>query len=188
MSGKTGESQTEPKKPTGRPSSYSEEVAEEICTRLYESEEGELPESLLKICRDPRMPSRPTVHRWLNDIDGFRANYARAREMRKDALTERLMCLSRDAITHAHGAPGTGEAGARIQAIKLEIDTIKWILSKEYAHDYGDKIRQEISGPDGGPIASAMEITSDIENRIKEIATIQGAIQPPSGYVEAPTE
>jgi hypothetical protein len=182
MSGKTGQSQSEPSKPTGRPSSYTDEVADEICTRLYESEEGELPETLLKICRDPRMPSRPTVHRWLSDIDGFRAKYARARELRKDALTERLMCLSRDAITHAHGAPGTGEAGARIQAIKLEIDTIKWILSKEYAHDYGDKIKQEISGPDGAPIASAMEITSDIENRIKEIAKISAVIQPPSGY------
>lgn len=152
MSGKGETSQSETKRATGRPSSYSDEVGDEICARLYESDEGELPESLLQICRDPLMPSRTTVHRWLNDIEGFRANYAHARALRKDALVERLMSLSRDAITHAHGAPGTGEAGARIQAIKLEIDTIKWILSKEYAHDYGDKITTELTGKDGGPI------------------------------------
>src|SRR5690606_35939907 len=52
----------------------------------------------------------------------------------------------------AYGEPGTGEAGARVAAYKLEIDALKWILSKEYARDYGDKVTQELTGAEGAPL------------------------------------
>ena len=157
---------------TGRPSKYTVKLGEEICRRLYESEEGELPESLRKICRDPKMPSRVAVWRWLNDHAEFRNQYARARDLRKEALIERLVDLSAKAVTKATGAPGTGEAGAKVQAVKLEIDTIKWILSKEYARDYGDKVTQEHTGPDGGPIKqeSSFKVSPEDEAMIKRIA------------------
>ena len=119
------------------------EVGDEICRRLYESEGDDLPESVRKICQDADMPSRPTVAKWLKDHEDFLSQYARARELRKDALTDRMMMLSRTAINNATGGAGTGEAGARIQATKIEIDSIKWILSKEYRHDYGDVLKTE---------------------------------------------
>jgi hypothetical protein len=34
------------------------------------------------------------------------------------------------------------------------IDTRKWILAKMAPKKYGDKVIQELSGPDGGPIQS----------------------------------
>lgn len=154
----------EPKK-IGRPTIYTEKIAAEICRRLHESDGDELPESLRAICRDPNMPSLWTVLDWLKDDskNDFHQRYARARQMRKDALIDRLLSLADRAKRAAYGEAGTGEAGARVQAYKIEIDALKWILSKEYARDYGDKITQEISGPDGGPIVTDGVKRSDEE-------------------------
>ena len=118
------------------------------------------------------MPGLSTVMDWLRDKEGFPEQYARARELRKDALVDRLMKLSREALSHAHGAPGTGEAGARVQAVKLEIDSIKWILSKEYAREYGSLQKHEVSGPDGGPVKTegTYEVTPEDEAMLKRIA------------------
>ncbi|MEM9237655.1 MAG: hypothetical protein AAGB14_12825 [Verrucomicrobiota bacterium] len=170
------------KKRPGRPSGYSEKVAAEICRLLYESDEGELPKSLRAICRDSKMPDQSTVHRWLNERPDFAKRYAHARELRKDALGERLMKLAREAKDKAYGAPGTGEAGARVQAVKLEIDTIKWILSKEYARDYGDRVNLEHTGPGGGPVKTEGEykVTPEDEAMLKRIAKKREQVTKPS--------
>jgi hypothetical protein len=167
---------TEGRKPPGRPSLFTSEIGEEVCRRLYESEGNDIPESLRQICSDPDMPARATVHRWLNENTEFRDQYARAREIRMDALVDRMVWLSMEAKTKATGAPGTGEAGAKVAAYKLEIDTIKWILSREYAREYGDKISQEISGPGGGPVRTEGEYRPSPEDeamlrRISETRT-----------------
>jgi len=166
----------------GRPSLYSEAVVSEICRRLHESDGDALPESLRAICRDPKMPNASTVADWLNSNPDFSKRYARARELRKDALVDRIIYLSEKAKSQAYGEPGTGEAGAKVAAYKLEIDTIKWILSKEYSRDYGDKIAQEISGPDGGPLQSVLSITQEMEDRIKQLGKVRAEMTPPQGY------
>lgn len=143
------------KRKPGRPSLYTPKLAAEICRRLHESEGDELPESLRSICRDVKMPGLTAVMEWLKNHTEFAERYARARELRKDALVDRMLSLAAKAKGAAFGDPGTGEAGAKVAAYKIEIDTIKWVLSKEYARDYGDLLKQEISGPDGGPIETA---------------------------------
>ncbi len=61
---------------TGRPSTYSQEIADEVCRRLAGGE------SLRAICRDEGIPDESTVRLWaLDDRDGFAAQYARAREV-----------------------------------------------------------------------------------------------------------
>lgn len=177
----SGQIAEEPKR-IGRPCEFTEEIADEICRRLYESDENELPESLRKICRDDHLPDRRTVHRWLNEIPGFRLQYASARELRKDALLDRLEWLSRTALSHATGMPGTGEAGARVQAVKLEIDAIKWILSKEYPREYGELIKQEVSGPEGGPIQ-----TQSKERSAEEIAAFAELLAKADATARPPT-
>ena len=170
---------TRKKAKPGRPTLYSEEVAAEVCRRLYESEGDDLPESLREICRDPKMPGLSTVMDWLRDKPEFSERYARARELRKDALVDRLMKVAREAKTHAKGAPATGEAGARVQAIKLEIDTLKWILSKEYARDYGDRMNLEHTGPNGGPVQTEAEyrVSPEDEAMLKRINSTREKIQ-----------
>ncbi|ELY5861529.1 DNA packaging protein, partial [Cronobacter sakazakii] len=80
---------TEEKK-TGRPSDYTEELAEIICLRLAEGE------SLRSVCRDEGMPSKQTVLRWLARNESFRAQYVRAKEEGAEAIAEELFDIADD--------------------------------------------------------------------------------------------
>ena len=57
----------------GRPSTYSEEIAELIWERLIEGQ------SLRQICCDKTMPGRRTVFQWLAKYPEFARMYAKAR-------------------------------------------------------------------------------------------------------------
>ena len=133
----------------GRPSLYTPELADRICQRLAEGE------SLLSICRDDEMPSRPTVHKWVTeDTEGFAAKYAHAREAGCDVMAEQLMEIADDGRNDFMAAQANedGEGGAvkfdaeHVQRSKLRVDARKWYLSKIAPKRYGDKQQVEHSG------------------------------------------
>jgi hypothetical protein len=126
---------------------YSPKIASRILERIAAGE------SLRSICKENSMPSFQSVLAWASDDkDGFRDKYTLAMDVRAQGLFDEMLEISDSALPAATGAPGTGEAGARVAAIKLKVDTLKWILAKMQPKRYGDKITQEISGPDGGPV------------------------------------
>lgn len=131
----------------GRPTSYTPEIAEAICLRIADGE------SLRHIAKDEGMPSAITVHRWvIEDREGFAAQYERARFCMVYAMADEMLEIASGTLLVATGAPGTGEASAKVQAKKLEVETRKWLLSKLMPKDFGDRLALEHSGPEGGPI------------------------------------
>ena len=64
----------------GRPSTFTQKIADEICERIADGE------SLRSICGDDGFPTKSTVFKWLNDFPGFSDQYARAREAQADSL------------------------------------------------------------------------------------------------------
>ncbi len=111
--------------PAGRPSSYTPEIAKEICEQLMQGK------SLIKVCEDPRFPSDYTVRSWaLDDKEGFSSQYTRAREIgylvKADEITEIA-----DTETDAAKA-------------KNRIDARKWMLSKMLPKIYGDKLDVDV--------------------------------------------
>lgn len=124
----------------GRPSKYSQEVAEAICERLSEGE------SLLSISKDPAMPARSTILKWRNEIEEFSASYARAYEMGADIQFDELEELAATATPETVGV------------VKLQLDARKWALARRLPKKYGDKVTQEVTGADGGPINTAITV------------------------------
>lgn len=118
-----------PKPKIGRPSSFTQELADLICRRLAEGE------SLLQICRDDDMPDRHTVIRWKNDNEDFRAQYARAREDQGDAYADLGMNA---AITADDPAKG-----------RLAYDAYRWYAGKLKPGTYGDKLQHANAAGDG---------------------------------------
>ena len=169
-----------PKPKVGRPEIYTEELADEVCRLLWDSVGDDLPLSLRQICQLDGMPSMTTVCKWQKEKPEFAKQYARAREMRKDALVDRITTLTREARSHARGRVGTGEAGAKIQAIRLEVEALKWILSKEYSRNYGDNIKLE----HGGEINSKHRVSEEDQEKIleacKSAAAVASQVQPPA--------
>jgi hypothetical protein len=58
-----------PKRGRGRPSTYSQELVEEICLPISEGF------SVRKICERDGMPGRRTIYRWIAKYDEFRRPY-----------------------------------------------------------------------------------------------------------------
>ena len=79
----------EPKK-MGRPSEFSEEIVTAICERMAGGE------TLRKICSDPDMPNRNTVLRWVRNDDGFKKQYAIAREACMDWYADEIVDIAWD--------------------------------------------------------------------------------------------
>lgn len=158
------------KKP-GRPSSYTPEIAREICERLAAGE------SLRSICRDEHMPDRSTVVAWVvEDRHGFSSQYARARDLGLEEMAESLTEISDDGVndwmeTNDPDNPGYRVNGEHVQRSKLRVDTRKWLLSKLAPKRYGDSSTLALTGPDG----EALNL-SDTE-RAEKIAALLAAAQ-----------
>lgn len=119
-------------KPTGRPSSYTEAIADAILERIASGE------SLTAICATEGMPHISTVFRWLADPErsAFRDSYARAREVQGDTKFDQVGDMAHMAVR--------GQVDP--QAAKVFIDAIKWQAAKLAPKKYGDKLDLNHSG------------------------------------------
>lgn len=136
------------KKP-GRASLYSKALADRICKRLAAGE------SLRSICRDDKMPSESTVRRWaLEDMRGFSAQYAQARDLGLDTIADEILDIADDGLNDTYKDEDGNKRTDHdvIARSRLRVDARKWYLSKMAPKRYGDKISAELTGADGGPI------------------------------------
>ena len=135
----------------GRPTVYTTEFAETICKRVSNGE------TLRAVCRDLEM-SESTVRNWvLDNVNGFAAQYARARELQIEAWGDELREVaddgSNDWMTIQRGGESVEvENREVVNRSRLRVDTLKWLMSKIAHKKYGDKVQQEITGADGGPL------------------------------------
>lgn len=139
----------------GRTSTFQQSTADAICERLAEGE------SLRKICAGEDMPDKATVLRWLSadDRSAFRDQYARAREQQADHYAEQVVDIAdEDPQTilsrgeEDDSQPELRIDGAAVQHQRMRIDARKWYASKLAPKKYGDRVTNEHTGPNGGPI------------------------------------
>ena len=136
----------------GRPSDYTQELADEICQRLASGA------SMRTVCADDAMPCMTTVFKWLREKPEFTQQYTRAKEESADAMFEEMMDIADDgtndwmeAHTKEGEALGWRENGEALQRSRLRVDTRKWALSKLKPKKYGDKIA--LGGDPENPIS-----------------------------------
>jgi hypothetical protein len=121
-----------------RPSSYTPEIAAEICERIAAGE------TLRAICREDGMPHWTTIYDWVSTRDEFSLRIARARELGYDAIAEEALEIA-----------DTTEAGVRREESddgykevtedmlghrRLRVETRLKLLAKWSPKKYGDKI------------------------------------------------
>lgn len=146
-----------PKHPVklGRPSSFTQEVADAICTQLAEGM------SLRTICLAEDMPSATSVFRWLAD-DGnaaFREQYARARETQADRMAEEILQIADDGANDTYLTENGPAVNHDVVArSRLRVDARKWLASKLAPKKYGEKLA--VGGADDlPPIQSKVDAT-----------------------------
>lgn len=146
----------------GRPSSFTQAIADVICARLADGE------SLRTICQEDGMPSRTSVFRWLadKDRDDFRDQYARAREEQAEFYAESIIEIADEEVTmvkrskHTHGAKPEDDTedndievvfdSAAVARNRLRVDARKWYASKLAPKKYGEKL--ELAGDPKAPL------------------------------------
>lgn len=138
-----------------RPSEYTEAKANIICNLLGDGI------SLRKICAADDMPDKATVFRWIIAHDKFRDQYARARETQADTMADEILEIAddgkRDTYIDENGNERTDQDV--IARSRLRVDARKWLASKMAPKKYGDKVQQEITGKDGAPLLTGIEVT-----------------------------
>jgi hypothetical protein len=141
------------KRKRGGQLTYDRETAHAICVRLARGE------TLKGICRDEGFPPESTVRGWAQeDVDGFAARYAFARQLGLDAMADELLEIaddgSGDFIIDANG--NRIPNNEHINRSRLRIDTRKWYLSKLAPKRYGEKVDLNVGGQDGSPVVAAI--------------------------------
>ena len=132
--------------PRGAMVRFNQTTADMICGRMAEGE------TLRQVCRDPAMPARSTVYRWLNKNPAFRDQYARARELLVESWADEIIEIADDGTTDyvtRIGRNGTEYEAVdqeHIQRSRLRVDTRRWLLSKLNPGQYGDHMEVHHAG------------------------------------------
>lgn len=154
-------------KRTGRPTVFTQQVANLICVRISEGE------SLKSITLDEEMPDRATVYRWLAADPLFCDMYTRAREDQADTLADEIMAIADETpdlnpILDKHGALIEIQLhSAYLQWQKQRIDARKWTAMKLKPKKYGD--RQILAGDSESPIAVQNDAMTILAAAVKNL-------------------
>ncbi len=79
------------------------------------------------------LPDRATIFGWVLDVPEFATAYLRARELAAHGMADDLPALADTA---------TGE---NTQAVRLQVETRRWVLSRMLPRVYGDKITADVT-------------------------------------------
>lgn len=121
------------KRPVGRPSKFSQDMAEKICEQIANGK------SLRAICAEDDMPPMKTIYRWLEANEEFRHQYARARDRQADHYFEEIVEI----------ADSVEADSAAVAKARLQVDARKWTLSKLAPKKYGEKTELDVKSSDG---------------------------------------
>ncbi|MGH8503512.1 MAG: hypothetical protein ACREVE_13770 [Gammaproteobacteria bacterium] len=105
---------------TGRPSKFTQALADEICNRLIDGE------SLRAICKLKGMPGMSTVMEWCEKHDDFRSRYARAREAQAEVMDDEIMKI------------GLSTTTKNAAANRVKFEALRWRAAKLAPKKYGD--------------------------------------------------
>lgn len=141
-----------PKTPTearrnGRPTLYTEALADKICDALATCTDG-----LEVICKRTKgFPSHGSIYTWMWRYPGFLEKYARAREAQAQLSADQIqMIADTQEIGHKVTIKGDGTKETviadMIEHRKLRIEARKWNAMKLLPKRYSDKVDHNVAG------------------------------------------
>lgn len=130
--GNTKKADSEQPKKRGPASTFTMELAADICARLLIRDEvGNLP-TLRDLCRsDPSLPAEGTIYKWMAQHAEFGEMYMRAREERAHMIADEIIHIA-DTEEDPNKA-------------RIRIDARKWWVGKANAKHYGEKTTVDLN-------------------------------------------
>ena len=155
------------KKRVGRPSKLTPAVLKRIVDGLSEGT------PLTVICSPVAMPSDTSVRNWMRDDSELSSAIAGAREAGFDRIALDALAIAdnseQDTILTDKGAETPNSEW--IARSRLRVETRLKLLAKWDPKRYGERMAQEISGPNGGPVtvAPAVQLTPDQDAALRRV-------------------
>ena len=115
-------------------SKYTDELAEEICTRIANGE------PLRAICRDDHMPNWTTVYAWINADPELAQRIARARELGADAIAEDTITIIDTPPERVDTPTGSKIDPGYVQWQKNRVEQRLKLLAKWQPKKYGERV------------------------------------------------
>jgi len=136
-----------PRHPGGRPTDYTQELADTMCAELSQGR------SLRSVCQDDGMPSGKTFFSWLRTYPEFLKQYEAAKQESADAMAEDTLFiadtpLEGEEITIKPDGSKEVKKSDMLGHRRLQVDTRKWLMSKMKPKKYGDKLDMTTNGKD----------------------------------------
>lgn len=139
-----------PAEDTEGPKQYSDRLAESLLLRMS------LGETLTSICRDPKMPSQTTVHRWKRARRDFAEAFNRARVDQARAWADQIIDLADDnkgdLLLDSEGNPvlsvKTGEpiyVKDMPARARLKVEARQWLMERVARDDYGQRVAMDMT-------------------------------------------
>jgi hypothetical protein len=125
----------------GRPSLYTEELADRICEIVATN-----PQGLPTLCKKfEGLPTAETIRVWRWEKPLFSAKYAEAKRFQAEILAESIEDITDDLSTNSYqDENGITRIDSGIVAVaRLIVDSRKWTASKLAPKIYGDKRQPE---------------------------------------------
>lgn len=123
----------------GRPSIYTDELADEICNEIASSNRG-----LPTLCDShSHWPTYRTVSSWIaQDYRGFFLKYTQAKEKQADFLCDAILdIIDKPEVFYDEN----GNERNDVAMMRLKVDALKWQAGKLRPKKYGDKQSIEVS-------------------------------------------
>lgn len=122
-------------KKIGRPSIYTQELADEICAKIASNGKG----IQLLCAENAHWPSKDTIFEWLKKYSDFSDQYVQAKQLQIETFIDDILEIaddaSQDLVTNEHGNLVSNNVS--IARARLRIDTRKWLASKLVPKIYG---------------------------------------------------
>lgn len=136
----------------GRPTTYTEEMAAEICERVM------LGETISQICADSGMPCKRAVYVWLREHPDFMHQYARAREESGHIAADEVLDLARRVLS--------GEV--QPDQARIVFQALTWTAGKRKPKVYGDRHIVDV-GTDTLKAMTDQQLDAEIARLAKQI-------------------
>ena len=151
------------KHPGGRPSIYTEELADRICDAVATH-----PWGIKRLCAHfDWMPTFTTIYQWRWKRPEFSQQFTKAKIAQAELYAEDCIDIADDSGFDAH-INEKGEAVCDSEAInraRLRVDARKWMSSKLLPRLYGEQGRQEKSDTDSSLRDELLSICEELRKK-----------------------
>ena len=125
----------------GRPTKFTEKLAEQICEEVAST-----PLGIVRLCKlHDYFPNHDTIYKWLYKYPSFSEQYYKAKQQQIAVLVDEVLEIaddtSRDTLLNNDGFEVCNNE--YINRSRLRIETRKWLAMKLLPKVYGDRAHTE---------------------------------------------